>query len=432
MTGVQTCALPILRAVLQCTNRSTRSKRRTFSPDSPGATGLAEDVRRYGAWIRSEAEKRIGHFYPKAGITAELAAHRPDLGPLVGQSLIVIAWLWARTAKSPNPAFSHVDVPLVSSFVLSSKPDKEAYIQPIIKGDHYSFEIKVGKPPTNAIQGTKLSRGANFRCLLSDSPIEPSYIKAEGVAGRLGVRLMAIVADGNRSRVYLAPNDLHQNAALAATPSWKPETPLPEDPRNFWTLSYGLTSFGDLFTPRQLVSLNTLADLVGEAMEKCRKDALAGGFSNDAVALDDGGAGALAYGQAISVYLAFAVSRAADRGSSICSWDSSPKMEACAIRSLDRPFRWHGTSPKAIPSRTPVEIGPSMWNGLPRPSSSCRQLRLAKQVSSMHLTKNLAKGRWFRPILLTTTTSAMQICPISSTFGCDGLSGRRFQVYSVR
>ena len=108
----------------------------------PGATGLAEDVRYYGAWMRAEAEKRIGHLYPPVEITAEMARERPDLKPLVGQKLTVIAWLWARTVKSPNPAFSHVDVPLASTFILSSKEGKESYVQPVVEGDRYRFTIK--------------------------------------------------------------------------------------------------------------------------------------------------------------------------------------------------------------------------------------------------------------------------------------------------
>ncbi len=257
-----------------------------FEQDWPGATGLAEDVRRYGAWMREEAEKRIGHLYPKIEVTAEMAAERPDLKPLLGQKLTVIAWLWARTVKSPNPAFSHVDVPLASTFVLSSKAGKEAYVQPEILPPSpsgrgaggeggYRFTVKVGTPPESAKNGTKLARGANFQCLLSESPIEPKYIKAEGMAGRMGARLMAIVAEGARGRVYLAPTTEHEAIAAQAQPAWQPETSLPDDPRSFWTIPYGLKTYGDLFTPRQLVALTTFSDLVSEAIEKCRRDALA-------------------------------------------------------------------------------------------------------------------------------------------------------------
>jgi len=175
--------------------------------DWSGAEGLAEDVRRYGEWMRVEAEKRIGHLYPKVEVTAEIVAERPDLKPYLGEKLTVIAWLWARTVLSPNPAYGDVEVPLAATFTLSKMKGNEAYVEPVIEGNKYRFSVKVGTSPESAKNGTKLSRGANFQCLLSNTPIEPKYIKQEGKAGRIGQRLMAIVADGARGRVYLSPTD---------------------------------------------------------------------------------------------------------------------------------------------------------------------------------------------------------------------------------
>jgi putative DNA methylase len=205
-----------------------------------GAQGLAEDVRYYGQWMRDEAEKSVGHLYPKIEITAEMARERPDLKPLVGRKLTVIAWLWARTVKSPNPAFAQVDVPLVSTFMLSTKPGKEAYVEPVLESGGYRFSVKVGKPKDAeaAQNGTKLARGANFQCLMSGTPMAGDYIKAEGTAGRMGAKLMAIVADGERGRVYLAPTLDHEAVARHARPLWKPELPLSEDRRAFWTPAY--------------------------------------------------------------------------------------------------------------------------------------------------------------------------------------------------
>jgi adenine-specific DNA methylase/very-short-patch-repair endonuclease len=262
-----------------------------FPHEWRGAQGLAEDVRYYGQWMRDEAEKRIGHLYPKIEITREMVEDpvnpRPDLKPYVGRKLTVIAWLWARTVKSPNPAFAHVDVPLASTFMLSTKPGKEAYVEPVITppspdgrgaGDEggYRFTVKVGKPKDMeaAKNGTKLARGANFRCLMSGTPIASEHIYAEANAGRMGARLMAIIAEGDRGRVYLAPTLEHEAAAQQAKPEWKPEVAMPENPRWFSPPLYGLTTYGDLFTPRQLVALTTFSELVGEAMEKVKADYL--------------------------------------------------------------------------------------------------------------------------------------------------------------
>lgn len=291
-----------------------------LTEDWSGAKGLAEDVRRYGAWMRSEAEKRIGHLYPQIRITDEMAVERPDLNPMVGQNLTVIAWLWARTVRSPNPAFSHADVPLTSTFVLSSRAGKEAYVEPVIQGDKYLFRVVTGTPPESAMAGTTAGKRAAFICLLSKSPIDYNHIRAEGKAGRMGQRLMAIVAEGTRGRVYLSPTSEQIAIAESARPEWSPEMELPNNPRDFKTPNYGLTKFGDLFTPRQLVALTTFSDLVSEAIARCQKDALALGLANDALGLDAGGAGALAYAQAVGIYLAFAVSKISNIGSSIASW----------------------------------------------------------------------------------------------------------------
>jgi putative DNA methylase len=272
--------------------------------------------------MRDEAEKRIGHLYPKIEITAEMAKERPDLKPLVGQRLIVIAWLWARTVKSPNPAFANVDVPLASSFMLSTKAGKEAYVEPVVEGGGYRFTVRVGKPidAEASKNGTKLSRGANFRCLMSGTPIAGDYIKAEGRAGRMGACMMAIVAEGQRGRVYLPPVRQIEELARSAKPEWKPESPLPDDPRNFWTVQYGLTTYGDLFTPRQLVALTTFSDLVQEARRRVKRDAIAAGLPDDG-GLDAGGAGGTAYADAVAVYLAFALDKQADLGNSLCRWE---------------------------------------------------------------------------------------------------------------
>ncbi|MFM5063891.1 DUF1156 domain-containing protein [Aeromonas caviae] len=290
--------------------------------DWSGARGLAEDVRRYGAWMRDEAQQRIGHLYPKVVITADMVEERPDLQPYLGDELTVIAWLWARTVKSPSPAFSHVEVPLVSTFILSSKAGKEAYVEPVVQGDSYQFTVKVGTPPELAKGGTTAGKRAAFICLMSGSPVDYKYIRSEGSAGRMGQRLMAIVAEGKKGRVYLSPTDEQLAAALQARPEWSPEMSLPNNPRDFKTPNYGLDKFGDLFTPRQLVALTTFSDLVAEAIARCREDALSAGMADDGVGLDAGGTGATAYAQAVGVYLASAISKVANIGSSIASWMS--------------------------------------------------------------------------------------------------------------
>ncbi|WP_341580957.1 DUF1156 domain-containing protein [Marinobacter metalliresistant] len=315
-------------------------KQQNMMEDWTGAKGLAEDVRRYGHWMRDEAFRRIGHLYPKIKVTSDMAAERPDLKAYEGEELTVIAWLWARTVKSPNPAFSHVEVPLSSSFVLSSKKGKEAYVEPVIEGDQYRFEIKVGIPPVEAKQGTKAARGANFTCLMSGTPISGPHIKGEGEAGRLGVRLMAVVVEGKRGRLYLSPTQEAEAVAKSAKPEWRPETRLPDDPRNFWTIPYGLRTYGDLFSQRQLVALTTFSDLVQEARTKAITDARAAGWPDDGQGLDQGGAGSTAYGDALATFLALTLGRGSDYWNSNATWESGGGFIAHAFTRQAIPMIW--------------------------------------------------------------------------------------------
>ena len=324
-------------------NPAARQEKSLIGREWKGAQGLAEDVRYYGQWMREEAEKRIGHLYPKVEITEKMVAERPDLKRYKGRKLTAIAWLWARTVKSPNPAFADVEVPLASTFMLSTKKGKEAYVEPVIEGRGYRFTVNVGEPPdTDAAKaGTKLSRGANFRCLLSGSPIEGDYIKAEGQAKRMGARLMAVVAEGDRGRVYLAPPAEHERVVHCERPADVPTQELPiDDTANFWCTLYGLTRFADLFTPRQLVALTTFSDLVTEARDLVERDALAAGLHDDAKPLRDGGTGAKAYAEAVGVYLGLSASRAADAWSTIVSWRNGVEATRGTFARQALPMIW--------------------------------------------------------------------------------------------
>jgi len=307
-----------------------------------GAQGLAEDVRYYGQWMRDEAEKRIGHLYPKVEVTAEMAKDRPDLNPYVGQKLTVIAWLLARTVKSPNPAFAQVEVPLASTFMLSTKAGKEAYLEPVVEEEGYRFTVKIGTPKDllAAKAGTKLARGGNFSCLMSGSPMNPEYIKGEGIAGRMGARMMAIVAEGIRGRVYLDPTPEQETSSLQAQPHWKPEGAFVEDARAFTPCIYGMKRWSDLFTARQLVALTTFSDLVQEAQERVKTDALAAGRGVETVPLCDGGSGAVAYSDAVGVYLGMSISKLADAQSTLCRWKSSMDQSIATFGRQALPMTW--------------------------------------------------------------------------------------------
>ncbi|QEZ47999.1 DUF1156 domain-containing protein [Cupriavidus oxalaticus] len=310
---------------------SPNDRQARLDEDWLGTKGIAEDVRRYGGWMREAAEKKIGHLYPQIELTKSDG----------GRKATVIAWLWARTVKSPNPAFSHVDVPLVSSFVLCAKDGKESWVMPRVDGDQYSFEVRNGKAPTSAKSGTKApGRGSNFICLLSGSPIDGDYIKSEGKAGRMGSRLLAVVAEGARGRVYLSPTEEAERVAKSAEPEWKPVGEIPSKLTGGTCVPYGLKEWGDLFTPRQLVALTTFSSLVQEARDKVHRDALAKGWPDDGTSLEAGGSGATAYADAVAIYLAFSIDKASDYWSSICTWHASKELIRNTFGRQAIPMTW--------------------------------------------------------------------------------------------
>ena len=273
-----------------------------------GAAGPAEDVRYYGEWMKQEACKRIGHLYPKAKLED-------------GSEATVIAWIWARTVKCPNPACG-CEMPLASSYVLSKKKGKCAWIEPHVYGEKVEYTVHQGDKLGKVVEPKK-GRGATFVCPSCGETTLDAYVKDEGKAGRMGAQLMAIVAEGKHGREYLAPTAEHIHAAEVDKPDDYPDGAMPTNPRWFSPPAFGMTDYSQLFTNRQLTALTTFSSLVSEAQQKAEADAVAAGVFNDHIALSEGGSGARAYGEAVGVYLAFVVDKMADRGSSICSWDNT-------------------------------------------------------------------------------------------------------------
>lgn len=275
-----------------------------------GAQGLAADVQYYGEWMKREAFRRIGHLYPKVKVPHELG----------GGEATVIAWIWARTVKCPNPACG-CEMPLASTFVLSKKKGKEAWVKPITEGTSVHFEVQYGKCPKE-YESFKVGRSAVFKCPCCGEITTDAYVKQHGKGHEMGSQLMAVVGEGKHGRIYLSPDVEQTIAADVPAPESYPSGAMPENPRWFSPPAFGMTDYSDLFTNRQLTALTTFSSLVAEAQAKAEADAVAAGVVNDHIALSAGGSGARAYGEAVGIYLALIVDRLADRGSSICSWDS--------------------------------------------------------------------------------------------------------------
>ncbi|MBI3462767.1 MAG: DUF1156 domain-containing protein, partial [Planctomycetes bacterium] len=309
-----------------------------------GAQGLAEDVRYYGQWMRDEAEKRIGHLYPKVKITAAMAHDRPDLKQYVDQELTVIAWLWARTVKCPNPACG-IDIPLVRSFELSTKSGSHAWASVAI--DHHQhpgklvFEVKTGNG--SAQSGTVRNRAVTCPACSSGSTLP--YVRDEAQAGRMGAALLAVVAEGRRSRVYLRPTKDVEAIAHSAKPYWKPDQRVTTPCHDVDRLPmYGMFTWGDVFTPRQLLTLATISDLVLEARELVQVRAkLVGTNSTDTRPLAEGGCGAIAYADAVATYLGESASKLTTFHNTLAYWRSKEGKSASGFGRQALAMTWDFT-----------------------------------------------------------------------------------------
>ena len=274
-----------------------------------GTDGLAADLRYYARNIHANARAEAAGMYPTVPLRRAGGAH---------QEANVIAWLWARTVASPSPAARGEHVPLVSTYWLSTKKDGLAWLEPVVDkaANEYSFRVCSGIPKnrTEISAGTKLGRGAKFRCLLTDDPISEAYLKEEAKAGRLRTRLVAVVVDGGRTRCYLpaSPND--EAAARTVEPSDFPSESLVYDSRYLTPPGYGMTSIDKLFTPRQLRTLVALSDYVRNIGDDVLKDAERAGLSTDE---------AESYARTVITFLALAVDRCSDFNNALCRWSAS-------------------------------------------------------------------------------------------------------------
>lgn len=294
-----------------------------------GAEGLAEDVVWYAKKLRDLAWHKIGHLYPKVKLSDRDG----------GGDETVLAWIWARTVASPNPALSGTKVPLISNYWLCKKPNKKVWIEPVVKGREISFEVRVGIPndEEKIASGTKVGRGANFQCLLTGDAIPADYVKAEGMAGRMGWKLIAIVAEGKGGRRYASPTIEHEKRAFSEKPDWRPEFPLSQHPQYMSVTNYGPKNVSDLFMDRQTIALNTFIDLIPEVTKSIDAD-------------DD-------YVRAIRTYLALGVSRLTNRQSTSTFWNTSRETVEQVFAMQALPMRWDTAEGNPFSSSTGNFVG---------------------------------------------------------------------------
>jgi putative DNA methylase len=358
-----------------------------------GARGLAEDVRFYGQWLRDKAFENIGHLYPKVTLPS-------DQG---GGNATVIAWIWARTVRCPNPACG-AQMPLVRSFALCTKAGKKAWVEPLIDHATKGVRFKVHRTDSTPPEATVNRRGA--KCLVCSSPTPLDHVRAEGRAGRISHQLMAIVAEGDRGRTYLQPNAEHEQIAASAEPADAPETDLPSKALGFRVQVYGMTRHRDLFTPRQLVAMLAFSDMVA----RTREQLIADGASSE-------------YADAIATYLAFGVDKMTDTNTMLCTWQVDPPRLRATFGRQALPMTWDFAEANVF-----GDAAGDYQRCVGSLSEVLDALPLGPSGTSTQLDAT-SPSPFDGAVLVctdppTTTISDMLISPISSTFGCAGLCSR--------
>lgn len=326
-------AVTINKAMIEIPARFPRCKavnpELRFKMDTVGTASIAEDVRYYGKILKQRAIEKVGHMYPMVKVPKAQG----------GGEETAIAWIWTRTVKCPNPLCG-CQMPLANSFVLAKKKGRNAYIQPEYDADKNSINYHVKNDGGKAPEAGKTARGAKFKCIVCGGSTTPEYIKEQALNGKMSSQMMAVVAERRGGRIYVSPDDEQERAANVSHPEDYPSGEISGDRRALWTPLYGLTDFSDLFSNRQLTALTTLSDIVIDLGKTIENDAIKAGLPNDHIPLAENGNGALAYAQAVMVYLAFAVDRLADFSTAVSRWAVSNEKAMNCFNKQAIPMTW--------------------------------------------------------------------------------------------
>ena len=287
--------------------------------------------------MREEAFKRIGHLYPQVKLSG-------------GSNATVIAWLWARTVPCPNPA-CRIAMPLMATFQLSKKNNNEHWTRPVVDREKKRIAFVVQNHPNDVPEGGTVNRNG-ATCLACSGAVKLPYVREQARAGNMGEVMTAIVAEGDRKRLFLSPTDEHVQAALNANSSWRPSGSLPERALSIRPQIYGFTEWHKLFTERQLTALTTFSDLLPEV----RSLILECGASAE-------------YADAICTYLALAIGRTSNSGCSFARWDTSRDLVTGFL--VAKELGWFGISQKGIVFAVHQVTGRAKSSGSPRLSIIC-------------------------------------------------------------
>lgn len=207
---------------------------------------LAFDVEYYARQMLAGAEKEIGHYYP------EVKAKKP------------IAYYWTHVGTCSNPS-CRAEVPLLKQFYLANKKGKQVHLNPIINGTEINFEIKKGEIDREGW----LVRG-NMNCPCCGNTTDIKTLKKQFKNALTTQRLIAIIEDGERDKSYRLPTEIELNSidVPEEIESFRPVDKMQVgNNRNFNTPGWGIDNFGQMFSRRQLLAMQTFVNQLAELKE---------------------------------------------------------------------------------------------------------------------------------------------------------------------
>ena len=313
--------------------------------------GLANEVRYWGEWVLRRVKAEIGDLYPlipDPEYKGRRAEAQRSFWPTAKDSevppgfLVPVAYLWTRTVRCKNPSCG-ATVPLVRQTWLykPKKPGRYVALKMIAPKGAKQVRFEMVESATEKGLGfapAGFSKGGNATCPFCGTVADSDYVKAEGCAKRIGRQMMAIVCTrpGRQGKVYLAADDFPQfapddeairkriEALCHRTGLTVPAEPVPGlDSFTCKTHLYGLTTFGDLFTPRQMLCLLSFAAAVREA-----------GGQLTAFSADNERA------KALVTYLGGLLDKISTRSNTLCPWDKEKLLTVQCFGRQALPMLW--------------------------------------------------------------------------------------------
>ena len=297
-----------------------------------GAAGLAADVRYYGRQMREMAYAKIGHLYPQVQL--------PD-----GGAATVIAWLWARTVPCPNPACG-VAMPLMTTFQASKKRGNEHWMWPEVDrgAKTVSFTVHNRRPTQNVVAVDRTVTRNGAVCIACQGAVTLEYVRQQARAGSMGEVMTAVVAEGDRKRLFLSPTPEIKKIVSRAAAEWRPQQRMPATAYLVSGRGYGITHWHQLFTERQLTALTTFSELLGDAKTQMHKDGADGEYIS-----------------AVSTYLALAIGRVADSSSMFATWQNMGDFVAHVFARQAIPMVWDFAEANPFSSSSQNWMGQIEW-----------------------------------------------------------------------